>query len=245
MTGYLRRLALSPREETASIRPLRGSVFAPRAPFTNEGFDIEQEEMAASVAEQRRFDADAPQPAQPAPFQPYNPSRLAPPPKAAIEARAPSMETLSTDPAEKPAERLAREKDRASAGAVRAPTQKQQVELRGRPRAGDGEAGLTHRLVSAIRSSPEVGGAPPSEAAHRVAPDAHARLLETGFVAPTTRRERAAFVAPRREAPPDEVHIHIGRIEVTAIQPPRPAPRPQQNATFLEDYVKRRDGRAR
>jgi len=41
------------------------------------------------------------------------------------------------------------------------------------------------------------------------------------------------------------VHIHIGRIEVTAVQaaPPQP-PKPRRAATSLAEYLQRRNGRA-
>jgi hypothetical protein len=45
---------------------------------------------------------------------------------------------------------------------------------------------------------------------------------------------------------PDEIQIHIGRIEVTAVHP-APAPavvKPQRNVPSLDEYLKRRDRRA-
>lgn len=50
-------------------------------------------------------------------------------------------------------------------------------------------------------------------------------------------------VSPARE--PDEIQIHIGRIEVTAVQQAaRPAPTPARKAMSLDEYLSRRDGRA-
>jgi hypothetical protein len=51
---------------------------------------------------------------------------------------------------------------------------------------------------------------------------------------------------PARE--PDEVHIHIGRIEITAIQEPKPASRPARKGAAplsLDDYLARRKGDGR
>jgi len=46
----------------------------------------------------------------------------------------------------------------------------------------------------------------------------------------------------------DEVHINIGRIEVTAVPqapaPPRPTPRPPRRNMSLDEYLRRSDGRA-
>jgi hypothetical protein len=50
--------------------------------------------------------------------------------------------------------------------------------------------------------------------------------------------------SPSREA--DEIQIHIGRIEVTAVPPApaRPAPAPNRKSPSLDEYLKRRPGRA-
>lgn len=53
----------------------------------------------------------------------------------------------------------------------------------------------------------------------------------------------SASALPARE--PDEVHIHIGRIEVTAIQESRPASKPSRKGAAplsLDDYLARRKG---
>jgi hypothetical protein len=50
-------------------------------------------------------------------------------------------------------------------------------------------------------------------------------------------------VSPAREL--GEIQIHIGRIEVTAVpQAARPAPAPARKALSLDEYLRRRDGRA-
>ena len=59
---------------------------------------------------------------------------------------------------------------------------------------------------------------------------------------------RAEFSAPsRRSAQSDDIQIHIGRIEVTAVaQPtPRPAAAPARKAMSLDEYLGRRSRRAR
>jgi hypothetical protein len=50
---------------------------------------------------------------------------------------------------------------------------------------------------------------------------------------------------PQRE--PDEIQIHIGRIEVVAVPPPvaPPAsPKPRPGTPSLDEYLRRRNGRA-
>lgn len=61
--------------------------------------------------------------------------------------------------------------------------------------------------------------------------------------APATSASASASALPARE--PDEVHIHIGRIEVTAIQESRPAGKPSRKGAAplsLDDYLARRKG---
>lgn len=58
---------------------------------------------------------------------------------------------------------------------------------------------------------------------------------------------RPAGSLPRAEKAeePDEIQIHIGRIEVTAVPPPvavRPAARPERRSVNLDDYLKQRRG---
>jgi hypothetical protein len=62
-------------------------------------------------------------------------------------------------------------------------------------------------------------------------------------------KRRNADLTKNSEPPfrePDEIQIHIGRIEVTAVQAasPRPAAaKPQRRVPSLDEYLRRRDGR--
>ncbi|QKE63246.1 hypothetical protein HNE05_07700 [Aquipseudomonas campi] len=77
-----------------------------------------------------------------------------------------------------------------------------------------------------------------------------AALLSPRPVAPS----QAVTAAPLASAPPipspqpDEVHIHIGRIEVTAIQESAPSKRASRKGAAplsLDDYLARRKGDGR
>ena len=61
------------------------------------------------------------------------------------------------------------------------------------------------------------------------------------------RERNGAAKVPAAPREPDEINIHIGRIEVTAAQPPplRPAPKAQRKAPSLDDYLRRHGGRGR
>jgi hypothetical protein len=248
MTGYLRRLALGMRDGTPNIRPMRGSLFAPDPPLASEDFQLEQETLAPSSATPH-VDAHGPQatplPAREAPRPASTAaSRRPSSPTAALEALALWMETPSSQPREAP----------SGAGPQRQEHAVQQVETP-RARAEDGEAPRSRPIVSvAARSSSDaaqLAPAPPQASLCNPGPNPNPKSNPKSNPKPNplpaaSRPERQLAIAGRsREAPPDEVHIHIGRIEVTAVQPPRPAPPPQHDATLLEEYVKRRDGRAR
>ena len=64
------------------------------------------------------------------------------------------------------------------------------------------------------------------------------------------RRQERAAPEPAADAPPPppDVHIHIGRVELTAIAPPQPARREPANTKkpmSLDEYLRRRSGRER
>jgi hypothetical protein len=83
--------------------------------------------------------------------------------------------------------------------------------------------------------------------------EAHGTRPETprfSAEAPSIREARKNLTAEgrltRAEREPDEIQIHIGRIEVTAVQPSAPrAPTPPDKAISLDAYLERRNGRAR
>jgi hypothetical protein len=83
-----------------------------------------------------------------------------------------------------------------------------------------------------------------------VTPHAGARMAFRNSAAEasrTTRGSRSNFPgrSPQPMREPDEIEIHIGRIEVTAVPQPvaRPLAPPARKSVNLEEYLKRRKGR--
>jgi hypothetical protein len=71
-------------------------------------------------------------------------------------------------------------------------------------------------------------------------------LFDAGTAVPGRRPLAREPHAPRAERQPDEIQIHIGRIEVTAVSAPAPRPpRPPDKSVSLDDYLRRRGGRAK
>lgn len=74
---------------------------------------------------------------------------------------------------------------------------------------------------------------------------------DTSLLMPTTPRTDSprpaltAFNPPPTAAPPDEIHVHIGRIEVTAVRdsaPAKPSARTPQPTLSLDAYLAKRKG---
>jgi hypothetical protein len=77
-----------------------------------------------------------------------------------------------------------------------------------------------------------------------------ARMGAKTEVSRPAQQQPSAFAARRSEPErdrPDEIQIHIGRVEVIAVSPaaPRPQAPPQRRSIDLEEYLSRSDGRRR
>jgi hypothetical protein len=87
---------------------------------------------------------------------------------------------------------------------------------------------------------------PQRSEAHSAGPEALQFSTEARSMREASANLMAEGRSARAEREPDEIQIHIGRIEVTAVQPPAPrAPKPPDKAISLDAYLERRNGRAR
>ena len=132
---------------------------------------------------------------------------------------APEQTALPMHPAPQPAPLFHPVADRASAAAT---------------------AAAFRRSTNASASLPGMPEQPPVSLALPEAVLAPAPLLAPRHDSPT----QPVRTAERHRAP-DEVHVHIGRIEITAVQPPAPAKRASrkgQAPLSLDDYLARRKG---
>jgi hypothetical protein len=234
MSGYLHRLlqtVLNPRE---TVHPRMGSLFAPHqsAPDpTTESF--EQAETVATHP--TRSDS----------FPPGEPTEtvrhLAQSDESPLQRPAAANEPSRLFVSERPADVSLPGDDKAKpdtfAQAVQTPRP------RGASRAQ--RAVPDSRRDAGIQSYMPLIQPRPTEP-HSTKPD----IPQFSTEVLRTREARANLTAQARptraEREPDEVQIHIGRIEVTAVQPPAPrAPKRRETAVSLDAYLERRNGRAR
>jgi hypothetical protein len=244
MKGYLRQLVAGAARGQARLRPFVGSIFSGES--RDESADVRPAERNAEGS------APGTRRSEPASAQP-----------AAADPRSSPVETAWDSTPSRPvipksfAPLLPPEgaKDDSS----RPRNQEMSLET---PRLHASVVTTTMATDSGT-ISPERGvvsrpSVPPPPVADRVeqrAAEAGSRLLPVregmhttaGVVARRKSEERAAFERAPQKTAGDDIQIHIGRIEVTAVPPPvqRPASASASRSTSLKDYLKSRGGRAR
>ncbi len=226
MSNFLQRVAAGVVQPQARLRPMLGSIFAPSALRSPEATLPAEAEIASRTFSPHRQEPITPNfnasiPIVQEDFSPVNPHR------------SPNSDPL---PLNTPSE-------------LRKPTQ-------AHPFTGDSDR-TSKSLKPAASYQPQIAADQQTAAK----PQAYEPLLaamqqpsprlqphEPVPTATTIRSSRAE--AARRSQPaqrePDEVHIHIGRIEVAAItqQAPRPAAAAARRSLNLGDYLKHGNGRS-
>lgn len=223
MSGYLQRLVNGAAGHGHAVHPRTGSIFSPRA-----------EETAALVHGGYDDESAAPPPPRARPPDPLPLGESAVP--AGRVARGPSPTPLFP-----PASRVPAARTMMSAPLVRA--------------AGSDDINGAHpddrswepRGVGDPTTDVRVTSPPVREA------DETSRFFATAGRVPEPRvqsevpkRLRSEPHVAHSERQPDDIQIHIGRIEVIAVPPPAtPAPKTPARSVSLEAYLNRRDGSRR
>jgi hypothetical protein len=255
MSGYLQRLASSVLKPTGAIHPIVGSLFAPPQYGRPADAFLMEEDVTAGTA---------------------LPARMSPGPLT-LQSSWPPGSMTETSFSQGPDSGELEKSTSAGRGAARDPLrselparQKPAVPLLSSTRLpGKGREPATVDQPAPSRVGPSREAARPPRPEHLdeaivigvykpLLPEG-ARDPEVGSIsrdAPSWSLPAAATAlrsslsrpdaGPARHVP-DEIQIHIGRIEVTAVPPAvaPPPPKPAPKSVSLEEYLKRRDRRAR
>jgi hypothetical protein len=232
MSGYLQRMVASVRTPERRVHPIVGSLYSPTPEFaTAESFQAEEALLVSRPSQ------TASQPSGDAPYR--FAARTTPAPEATasestVKRDAPGgIPPVSTSAGPLLAPHAESIGDRPPIYHLRTPFAPQ-------PTAGSRPS----REDPATESQPivERGYRPLLREAHAVsAPTAAAPHVPA--LAPRTREARPAVPGRGHQtaSPHDEIEIHIGRIEVTAVQQTgtRPAAPPARKSLNLDEYLKR------
>ena len=220
MSGYLQRLARSVMQPVETVHPLVGSVFsAPesRSEPDAPSWNTASAEQPELQKPQRQEQEAQDEKSRPAPLIAQN--EVASPSQPVPGRNSNSAATSLPPPSNATQPQASRTTERTQAGET---PPAQEIEV---PR----ESPYTPLIaVSPLRSD------------RRARPE-----VASSFVAPNAQRKPKADAVPRAEREPDEIQIHIGRIEVSAVPqaPPATAVRVSRKASSLDEYLRRRDGR--
>jgi hypothetical protein len=264
MTGFLQRLATNIRAPSR-LHPFVGSRFAGSPPETaaaalprGDSIAASEDQVAAAPTSATAADHASRAP-KGAPPEPTNP----PPTARALPARVRHLDEQPIDHEREdaPDAHARRPNDAGAARAsFRSLLTREEAETEVKGSAAKSGDGLGARPGAA--PSHPLGAAP----SHPLAPLCPARA--TPLVEPAARHGEtegppapvpvaSARLKPAGDEWPapaglqqpsgDDIHIHIGRVEVTAVPPPTPRPvaAPARKTMTLEEYLGRRNGASR
>jgi hypothetical protein len=273
MSKYLQRLVSTARAPSAAIRPVLGSLFSPSLyESTAKSFEAVEETVISRQPEVRASPGLQPPPAiRPAPEPgpaPDLPRVQTQTPVAQAAARSEDSRPISE--ATEPSEPLSTEVPQGtgpmldSEGAIPTSEAKTpftplltEVSQRATPALKtNGKGGLREKPVDSAQPRGEQSGQQiPPQRPYRplmveTLPLTDAKTLwdSSPLTSDARKIEKTDFAPrvaqPEREA--DEIQIHIGRIEVTAVPPPpvRPPASPVRKSLRLDEYLRRGRERA-
>jgi hypothetical protein len=235
MSGYLQRLVRSARQADERIHPIVGSIF--QAPEPKLTAQAPQTDSFGPALGETTTEAQAP--SRPAPF--------------ALETAAPGSLLAEPDhgnspepPARTPL--LIDTPGKASQPPAPAPFEPFSIRshsIPAHPRAsGQGVPGTPAPTATVIHDHSDFVPLLESRPERQDPDRSPVRPAEPARILP--QRERKPVPSEAARAEPDEISIHIGRIEVTAVPVAAPAParRRERTGPSLADYLRRRDGRS-
>ena len=268
MRGFLHRIAASALRPQSRIHPVVGSVFAmpkrepPPEPLAGVEHASELPAAAPPSATLVHREASIAERVTLSPGTPPDPSLRVtrpsePAPLPSVRPFQPLVQQMPEIPA-------SRSFETAATPVRKQPTS--QPHAANEDHAGAPELQITQleaREERQHRTAPEPTPAPraPVEQRPAPAPESTSSILSAELAlslremvqhtrpAPSPRSARGSgaqlarvFPAPRE---PDDIQIHIGRIEVTALPPPAPRPptSPVRKGPSLDEYLSRRNGR--
>jgi hypothetical protein len=251
---FLRRMALSAIKPGGTIHPALDSVYWTR----RDRWDSPWIEENASVANTRVDGAQANPETPvltPAPLQKAPPSEASSSPKPAVKkTRRSGTEPLSSRSSVFSFPDLMETESTSSARLAGSAWDEQNshVPVRGSKERKEGTGQATRQEPSTDRADrtvfPRLEPATlrtPSRQPKIVSPSRNPGHLVSGLEKTQPEAARLRPVKPTVKEP-DEIQIHIGRIEVTAVHPAPPpaAAEPQRKVPSLDDYLRRRDRRS-
>ena len=247
MSGYLGRLLQAAARSEQRLYPFAGSIYGERTAETEQSFG-----PGLGVPHWAAFDRSESEQALPLPIakteepelmMPFE-QRATPQPRldpSAFGSAGLNSPSALHPPAARPPDsiRTMRDRDEADPGASRIDAHLHLQRPRSETfaaRAGD----VTARRSAAVAIDQDHAPASDARLVRQAAPRATAAL-------DIQQPMRGQNFASRLRAEEPEVQVHIGRIEVLAVQPPAPAaPAPRrETATRLADYLAARNGSSR
>jgi hypothetical protein len=243
MSGYLQRLAGSVMRPMETVHPLVGSVFSPETRMGPEPLPANENATTLSTPETRIEPEPLPAKANTASLDPLESPERRPSLQKPHPVKSQPAPSLSRSEAARPPQRienLTSIVDKAASVQPHPPVIQEQV-------SKTAEAGRAGRAATVKKTEePRERAYTPLIQAGAVGSGRRAALEPPSSpVALGGRTKQRADTAHRAEREPDEIQIHIGRIEVSAVpQAPAAAPsKVSRKAVGLDEYLRRRDRR--
>jgi len=245
MSNFLQRIAstVAPSQARPRLQPMLGSIFAPAALFDSVAaspLDARENhsETVASRTEMRRYSGHA---------DPHAASALAVEHPTTPTAPAPRFATHD-EPLPAPAPRFAAHDEppllpRYDGG--------EQPAQRRMDRAEQDEGALFGQVAESAQEEASFRSASKTVSADSSPISQPQPIRPAQALMPISLQSLRVSAGPRVDQPqrapaqrnePDEIHIHIGRIEVASVAPPRVAAPPPRKSLSLDDYLRRSHG---